>query len=325
VTTISVVIPARDAATTLGRCLDALAIEGVPGPAAELIVVDDGSSDATRCIAARPGTCVLAGSGQGPAAARNLGARSASGEVLIFLDADTAPLPGWLAELLAPLCDAGVVGVKGAYETRQPGLLPRFVQLEFEHKYARLAKADRVDFIDTGTAAFRREAFLAAGGFDERFPAHSAEDVELGFRMAEQGARFVFNPRARVLHQHPEHLVGYLVTKLRYGLFRARVYQRHPRKAFGDSYTPPSMALQIGLAGASVLLAVLSSAGLRQTRPLLAGALLGFGATTLPLARRAAGSDPGLAPFVPCLVFARSLAQGTGIAAGLLALAVRRR
>src|SRR5438067_12612865 len=77
---VSVIIPARDAAATLGECLDALAAEGVPGPAVELIVVDDGSVDGTARMAARPGFQVLASGGRGPAAARNQGARRAAGE-----------------------------------------------------------------------------------------------------------------------------------------------------------------------------------------------------------------------------------------------------
>src|SRR5581483_6264999 len=245
----SVVIPAHNAAGTLHRCLTALREEGVPGRRAELIVVDDGSSDDTAAIACSYGARVLASGGRGPAAARNLGARAARGAVLVFLDADTAPKRGWLSEMLAPLDDPCVVGVKGRYDTDQHGLVARFSQLEFEEKYARLERAAQVDFVDTGTAAFRRGAFLDVGGFDESFPASSAEDVELAFRLAARGARFAFNPSAVVLHRHSESLLDYLRKKLRYGYFRVRVYQRHPDKALGDSYTPRTMAVQIGLAG----------------------------------------------------------------------------
>ncbi|HEV7664789.1 MAG TPA: glycosyltransferase, partial [Chloroflexota bacterium] len=185
-TRVAVIIPARNAARSLPDCLAALRASEIPGSSGHLIVVDDASTDATAKVAAAAGAQVLAGEGRGPAAARNLGAQISDADVLIFLDADTAPEPGWLAALLEPFADAGIVAVKGRYVTRQRGIIPRFSQLEFEEKYARLERAAQIDFIDTGTAAFRRDVFMTAAGFDESFPAQSAEDVELGFRLAEQ-------------------------------------------------------------------------------------------------------------------------------------------
>lgn len=316
----SVIVPALNAADTLEDCLGALAREHVPGPDAELLVVDDGSSDGTCDVATRPGVRLLAGPGRGPGAARNVGAREARGDILLFLDADTAPCRGWLAEMLRPFEDPSVVGVKGRYFTDQRSLVARFSQLEFEEKYARLARARRIDFIDTGTAAYRRSAFLAASGFDESFPAQSAEDVEFAFRLAANGAGLAFNPRAGVRHRHAESLVAYAAKKASYGFFRVRVYRRYPRKALGDSYTPPLMALQIGLAGSAIVL-LTASARYRWTRPLLGSVLSAFSLTTLPLVRRALRSEPRLAMLVPALVLARATAQGLGIAAGLCSLA----
>jgi GT2 family glycosyltransferase len=321
---VSVIIPARNAGATLGACLDGLAAEGIPGPQAELVVVDDGSTDATGAIARRPGVRVCTGAGRGPAAARNVGAQLARGEILVFLDADTVPLPGWLREMVAPFEAQDVVAVKGRYYSCQKSRIARFAQLEFEEKYARLARAARVDFVDSGTAAYRREAFLAAGGFDEHFPAQSAEDVELAFRLASQGARFAFNPRAGVLHRHAERLGDYLIKKARYGYFRVRVYRRYPQKALGDSYTPPAMGLQIGLAGLSGVAGVLAAVRLPLAGQILAGILALFGLSTLPLVRRAWHGEAGLAALVPALVFARAWAQGLGLAAGLAVLGAER-
>jgi len=297
----------------------------VPGPRAELIVVDDGSRDRTRAVAQRRDVRILAGAGRGPAAARNIGACSAQGDILVFLDADTMPRPGWLSEMLAPFADPLVIAVKGRYHTHQRGLVPRFAQLEFEDKYARLECAARIDFVDTGTAAYRRDAFLESGGFDEAFPASSAEDVELAFRLSAAGARFVFSPRAGVWHRHAETLPAYLLKKLRYGIFRVEVYRRHPRKTLGDSYTPPVMAAQIGLVACSWLLgALLAARPRRVVRWALAGALGAFGWSTLPLISRAAAGGLMLTLSVPLLVYARSAAQGIGILLGLARLVLER-
>src|SRR5207248_1489810 len=91
---ISVIVPARDARATLGACLDALRREGIPGLDAELLVIDDASTDGMARAATRWGAQVIMGNGRGPAAARNLGAHAARGAILVFLDADTAPRPG---------------------------------------------------------------------------------------------------------------------------------------------------------------------------------------------------------------------------------------
>src|SRR5438445_2942164 len=130
---LAVVVPARNAASRLAECLAAVAQEGVPGDGRRLIVVDDLSDDDTPKIATAAGAEVLRGQGRGPAAARNLGARHASdADVLVFLDADTSPEPGWLAALLEPFGnDPGIVAVKGRYVTRQHGVIARFSQLEF--------------------------------------------------------------------------------------------------------------------------------------------------------------------------------------------------
>src|SRR5438270_189444 len=83
----------------------------------------------------------------------------------------------------------------------------------------------------TYPAAFRRAAFLAAGGFDERFPTANNEDVELSYRLAAQGARLVFAPTARVYHTHPATLGRYLRVKFGRGYWRTLVYRMYPGKA----------------------------------------------------------------------------------------------
>ncbi len=325
---VSVVIPARNAASTLGACLAGLRAEGIPGWNAELLIVNDASTDGTRTVASEPGVQVLEGEGRGPAAARNLGIRYAKGEVVVFLDADTVPQPGWFQTLLGPFDDPAVVGVKGRYRSEQRGLVARFAQLEFEAKYKRLERQSRtegsVDFIDTGNAAYRRDALVTVGGFDESFPAQSAEDVDLAFRLAARGAKFVFAPQASVLHWHAESLAALLTKKARYGYFRVRVYRRFPQKALGDSYTPPLMAIQIGLAGLSGLLTLAFLARIPRAGALLRTTVVAFAATTLGEARSAL-SQPELAVVLPPLVFLRAFAQGLGIFAGLIAQLVERR
>jgi GT2 family glycosyltransferase len=313
------VIPARNAQAILGPCLEALAAGRAEIDLRQIIVVDDGSTDGTAARARVAGARVLRQPGRGPAAARNAGARAASGEVVVFLDADCVPEPGCLAALLAPFTDAAVTGVRGSYTSRQRGRIARFVQLELEEKQARMLASHEICVVDTACAAYRRAAFWGYGGFDERFPATSAEDVDLSFRMAAAGERLVYAPAARVRHQHPDDLRRYLWRKLRFGYFRAQLYGRFPGRVQQDGYTPRLMPLQIALAGV-LSAAVLLSPWVAAAPTLALAAALGFLALSGPMVRRAWATDRALAAFVPLLLFGRSLAQGVGLAGGLAAL-----
>jgi glycosyltransferase involved in cell wall biosynthesis len=316
---VSVIIPVRNQAADLDACLDALrASTPCPSPC-EVIVVDDGSHDSSGEIARSHGARVLRLDRRGPAAARNAGARQAAGEALVFLDADCRPEPGCLSALVAPLSDPQVHGVRGAYDSAQTSLIARFVQLELREKEARLAASPQITVVDTACAAYRRSVFEACGGFDERFPATSVEDVELSFRLTAQRKRLVFAPSARVQHRHVEHLHRYLWRKLRFGFYRVQLYRRYPARLREDGYTPRLMPVQIAL---SAVLGVNVAMSLRfpGSRPLSGVASIIFLATTLPLSRRAWRTDRPLALCVPPLLLARSLAQGMGLLVGILAL-----
>jgi glycosyltransferase involved in cell wall biosynthesis len=315
---VSVVVPARNAERTLGECLAALEGQSPPGLAREIIVVDDGSTDRTADVAARcPRVVVVRQANQGPAAARNAGARRATGDVLLFTDADCVPTPDWVAEMTAPLEDPAVVAVKGAYRTRQVGLVARFAQIEFEERYARLALRPTTDFVDSYSAAIRAEAFWAVGGFDATFPDPNNEDVDLSYRLARAGRPMVFNPRAIVYHRHPDRLGRYLRTKFWRGYWRTIVYRRFPEKAVADSYTPQLLKAQIlfmfGVAAGLVLAPLLSGADL-----VARGSGLGFLATAVPFTIRAWRADAALGIVAPLLLAMRAGALGLGAVWALL-------
>ncbi len=316
----SIVVPAHNAARTIGRCLDSLACQSLPA-AYEVLVVDDGSTDGTAAVAAERGAVVLRQPVQsGPAAARNVGGNNARGEFLLFIDADCEAAPDWLAEMLRPFADASVCAVYGAYRSRQKGLVARFAQAEFEERYRRLARRESIDFLATHAAAFRREVFCRAEGF--RPELRGNEDVEIAYRLSGQGYRLAFAPQAAVYHEHPSTLASYLRTKLSRGYWRTLVYARHPQKAVADSYTPPWLKLQV-----VGLLASGCGAVATAFRPQLALALALLVvltlATTLPLAAFAGRKGVGLALAAPWLSLLRSAALGLGVAAGGLAVAAR--
>ena len=110
-----------------------------------------------------------------------------NGDVICFTDADCAPRSDWIARILEAFANELSAAVKARTPHDKRKLVARFVQLEYEDKYDLLRKQDRIDFIDTYSAAYRRQVLLANGGFDEQFT--FLEDQELSFRLASRGLR----------------------------------------------------------------------------------------------------------------------------------------
>lgn len=313
----SVIVPAYQAQGTLENCLQALKNQSVDPGRYEIIVVDDGSTDETAQVAEQFGVRVIRQANAGPAAARNHGVRGAQGQIVLFTDADCAPAPDWIEHMTAPFDKPGVAGAKGVYRTRQRGLVPRFVQLEYETKYARMAPRERIDFVDTYSAAYRRDVFLANGGFDTRFPTPSVEDQEFSFRLAREGNTMVFVPQAAVYHLHDANLGQYWRRKFGIGYWKALLLRLHPERAIRDSHTPQSLKLQIGLMGLSISL--LPVGFLWAPAWWVVGILAAlFALSAIPFLGHIARRDSTLALMAPLMLATRALASGAGLTAGFL-------
>jgi len=312
----SVIIPTYNGASRIVHCLDAL-IEQTKKRDIEILVVDDGSTDNTRDVIGRYSVRFLSQANAGPASARNRGAMEANGEILLFTDDDCVPLPGWLDAMLDPFQDAEVVGAKGIYRTRQKGVVARFVQLEYEDKYRLMKHLRSIDFIDTYSAAFRRERFLEMRGYDTSFPVACAEDVELSYRMSARGWKMKFVSEAMVYHTHPDTLSKYLKKKYKFAYWRVLAVRKNPGKAVKDSHTPQTMKVQLLFAPA-LLAAAIFDLVTHLAIPVSAFVLASFLLTTLPFTFRALKKDPVVGVLSPLLLAARACAQMLGVTAGLI-------
>ncbi len=319
---ISVVIPACDASKGLGACLDALERQTVPRQRYEIIVVHDGPVDATIETAAdRQGVASLSQPHKGAAAARNLGAKHARGDILLFTDADCIPDPNWIEAMTAPFANQEITGVCGVVRTRQSGLVPRFIQLEYDYRYRNIARHDRIDFVNTGTAGYRRQVFMDSGGFREDLL--GAEDAEFSFRLASTGHKLVFAPEAIVYHSHPESLWEYARRKYHYSYWRMIVYRRYPHKAVADSRTPQTQKMQIGLF--LLLVAALMGGILWKGFLWLAGGLaVVFLVTAMPFWWWVLRRDWRVGLLTPVFLLVATASAGAGVVAGLVRQWVQR-
>ena len=312
---ISVIVPVFNGGKKIGKCVSALKTQKT-GRTFEIIVVDDGSTDRSLHGIEGDGIRVFKQPNQGPGAARNLGVEKALGKIILFTDADCEPLEDWIEQMVRPMENPCTSGVKGSYLTRQKGLVPRFVQLEYESKYERMKRDPCIDFIDTYAAGFIKKDFLSVGKYDARFPTPSVEDQEFSFRMWEKGYRMVFNPEARVYHTHSDSLWDYMKKKFRIGFWKALVLKKHPQKIFRDSHTPQSLKFEMVFA----MLFLLSLFFCPLEDGLFACAifpLTGFLATISPFVLKLFRKDPAVALFSPFLLFARAISLSFGLIAGV--------
>lgn len=181
---VSFVIPAHNEAELIGRTLAALHESArAAGEPYEVIVADDGSRDGTAAIAQQQGAGVVAVNFRQIAAARNAGARVAGGEVLIFVDADTMLTAAVVRAAIGAL-RAGAVG--GGSAVRFDGPVPLYAAV-----LERVVLPVLLPLLKMAPGCFlfcTRQAYLAAGGFDERL--YWAEEVAFATRLKRQG-RFV--------------------------------------------------------------------------------------------------------------------------------------
>jgi glycosyltransferase involved in cell wall biosynthesis len=197
---ISVVIPVLDGAKVLPGCLDAL-VGQRDAPRFEVIVVDNGSRDATAAVAREHSVHprVVSESARGPYAARNTGIAAASGEIIAFTDADCVPDERWLAEGAAAI-DGGAGLVGGAIEQRPSTRATVWERYDAAMYLAQDLYVAEQGFAATANLFVRAEVFSRLGSFRPELVASG--DQEMCRRATAAGFPLVYAPAARIEH-HP--------------------------------------------------------------------------------------------------------------------------
>jgi len=226
---ISVVVCAYNAADTLEDCLTSL--DRLTYPDYEVVLVNDGSRDATGEIARRhPRVRLIEVTNAGLSAARNVGLAEATGEIVAYTDADTRVDRDWLTFLVQPFLTSDVVGSGGPNVVpkddppiaqciaRAPGG-PTHVLLD-----------DRIaEHVPGCNMAFRRDALLAIGGFNPIY-LRAGDDVDVCWRLQARGWRIGFAAAALVWHHHRSSVKAYWRQQIGYGEGETWLMAHHPEK-----------------------------------------------------------------------------------------------
>lgn len=197
---ISIIIPVHNGAATISQCLSSIGQSSFTNY--EIIVVDDGSIDATADIAKRfPCRFYSFKTSRGAASARNYGAKQAEGKFLFFTDSDITIQQDTLQKIFDLLTSGtGFHAVIGSYTKQTPVKKFFSVFKNYCHHFTHQKSKEEALTFWTGCGAISREIFLKLEGFKESYLSASIEDIEFGYRLSRQGYRIKLEKPIMVTH-----------------------------------------------------------------------------------------------------------------------------
>ena len=253
---VTIIMPVYNNPRDLPECLSAVQAAAKKRDC-EIVVVDDASTDDTPRVAASMGVRVLRlEKNSGPGAARNFGARHASGDILFFVDSDVVVAPD-VVDRVVGVFDSrpDVAAVFGSYDARPraQGLVSQYRNLlhHFVHQHGN----PEASTFWAGCGAIRRDIFLGVGGFDaEQYARPSIEDIELGYRLRRAGHRILLDRDIQGTHLKRWKLRGVIWTDI---VCRAIPWSR---LILSSRETPNDLNVKLSqrVSGALVVLAALT-------------------------------------------------------------------
>jgi glycosyltransferase involved in cell wall biosynthesis len=205
--TVSIIIPAYNEEKHLPACLDSVLRLDYPRQHIEIIVIDNGSEDRTRDIAAAYGAKVLRNDSMNVSGLRNFGVREAKGDILAFVDADCIVSKEWLKNASVYFDDM-TVAAWGA-----PPVIPEdatWVQQAWFLIRQKENQVQETDWLETMNLFVRKDQFLAAGGFNENLV--TCEDVDFSYRIRKYG-KIISDSRLNVIHLGEAATVRHFIKK----------------------------------------------------------------------------------------------------------------
>ena len=245
-TGVSFVVPVHNGEKWLNDVVRSI-LDQDDGRAMEIILIDDGSTDASpdmiRAWTKDPRVRVIKGEGRGAAAAVNLGFMAAAHPLIAQIDQDVILQPGWLSSLVAELDDEAVAAVQGLYVTDKGApLMGRLAGYELEMRYRNIT-GNTTDQVCTGNSLYRRAAVAAVGGLDESLG--YGYDNDLSYRLIKDGHNLVICRQAHSYHRWKQRPLEYLRQQFGLGYGRLDIIAKHRDRMFGDRVSGPGMILHV--------------------------------------------------------------------------------
>ncbi len=241
----SIVIPVFNGSSTLGATLEA--VQRLEGPAFEVLVADDASTDETAAVAKQYGADVVRlETNSGPATARTRGAEQARGEILIFTDDDVWVPPDMLTRFEECFTQFEPEAAQGTFSDACP--YPNLIS-QYKNLYNRIVILRLPEWIDTtftSVTAVKRDAFFACGGFDTNIRGASVEDRTLGRNLIRHGCRIRLLPGLEVVHNKHLSLWGLLKNQFRRSRDLARLLLRNRCETQSKQDSPEPSAPSAG-------------------------------------------------------------------------------
>lgn len=205
---VSVIVIVLNGADKIGVCLYSLMRQSYPSDRYEVIVVDNGSTDATREVIENYDVIVELEPIRGRATARNRGVAVAKGEIVAFTDSDCVPNEDWLEMLIRPYSDPEISAVAGeflGYPSENPSLVEEFIERAGLVVQGKPDKNGAFPFIVTRNASYTKEILESAGLFDVK---SVLEDVDMSRQVQfVLGAKAALATGSIVYHRHPRSIL----------------------------------------------------------------------------------------------------------------------
>jgi GT2 family glycosyltransferase len=231
---ISVVVCTYNGSRTIRDCLEGLGRLSYPDY--EVIVVDDGSRDATATLAQRGAWRLIKTENRGLSSARNTGLETATGEIVAYLDDDAYPDPHWLQYLAAAFLSTSHAGIGGPnIAPPGDGAIAECVARSPGGPVHVLVTDREAEHIPGCNMAFRRTCLEEIGGFDPRFRT-AGDDVDLCWRLQQRGWTLGFSPAAMVWHHRRNSVRAYWKQQVAYGRAEALLERKWPEKYNGPGH-----------------------------------------------------------------------------------------